>query len=212
MTASPHAPDEHVIAHALEVAALSPCRSKRGVALYDPRTGAHRGSGFNGPPGLLTCPGRAICSGTCGQRSVHAEVRALRSAATYFDNHPSGPYDLVHVELAADGGVKPCSGPSCWQCSREILDVGFVGGVWIYEAMPDEWCPHVDMRRTECGFCHGVDCIADSGVCSAAGRGERCGHDVLARHGEMPVVRARWRRYSAAEFHRVTLERCGMAT
>jgi hypothetical protein len=32
-----------------------------------------------------------------------------------------------------DGSVVACNGPSCWQCAREILDVGFVGGVWLYE-------------------------------------------------------------------------------
>lgn len=107
------APDDHIIRTALENAAFSPCRSKRGVVLYDPITGAFRGAGHNGPPSPLTCPGRAICAGTCGQRSVHAEIRALREAAEYRRYHPTGPYDLVHVELAADGGVEACGGPSC---------------------------------------------------------------------------------------------------
>lgn len=127
------APEQFMIDRALSVAAQSPCRSKRGVALYDMATGAFRGSGHNGPP--QGCPGRAICAGTCGQRSVHAEVRALRAAEVYRRNgHPPGPYDLIHVELAADGGVVACSGPSCPGCAAQILDVGFVGGVWLYES------------------------------------------------------------------------------
>jgi hypothetical protein len=129
------APDDHMIRGALEVAALSPCRSKRGVVIYDPSTGAFRGAGHNSPPAPFGCPGRAICAGTCGQRSVHAEVRALREAVMYRRHHPAVPLDLVHVELAADGGAVACEGPSCWQCSREILDVGFVVGVWLYEAV-----------------------------------------------------------------------------
>lgn len=129
-------PSKHLIEHALNAAKRSPCRSKRGVVVFDPTTEAFRGSGHNGPPSPLTCPGRAICAGTCGQRSVHAEVRALRDAEVYrSQGYPPGPYDLVHVELAADGGVVACDGPGCWQCSREILDVGFVGGVWLYEAV-----------------------------------------------------------------------------
>jgi hypothetical protein len=32
----------------------------------------------------------------------------------------------------------------------------------------------------------------------------RCGPD-----GDLPVVHARWRRYSAKEFYRISLERCG---
>lgn len=159
--------DDCHIRTALDAAARSPCRSKRGVALFDPRTGAHRGSGHNGPPAGRPCPGREVCAGTCGQRSVHAEVRALRDAERLWIPHYGGggpgELDLVHVELAPDGGVVACDGPSCWQCSREILDVGFVGGVWLYE------------------------------------------RDLLG------VARPMWCRYSADEFYRVTLARCGMA-
>lgn len=127
------APDRFMINTALAAAALSPCRSKRGVALFKMRTGAFRGSGFNGPPALLPCPGRDRCAGNCGQRSVHAESRALRDAAVWGRGHDLSELDLVHVELAANNGVEPCAGPSCWQCAREILDVGFVQGVWLYE-------------------------------------------------------------------------------
>lgn len=157
------APDQFMIDCALRAAAHSPCRSKRGVALFDMSTGAFRGAGHNGPPGG-GCPGRAICAGTCGQRSVHAEVRALREAAVYMQHHGGGPWDLIHVELAADGGVVACDGPSCPGCAAQILDVGFVGGVWLYEEWP-----------------------MDSG-------------------GWIPGI---WHRYSAEEFYRVTMERCG---
>jgi hypothetical protein len=160
-------PDQHMIDRALQIAAQSPCRSKRGVTLYDMRTGAFRGAGFNGPPG--GCPGRAVCAGTCGQRSVHAEVRALREAAVYIRYHPPGPYDLIHVELAADGGVVACSGPSCSGCAAQILDVGFVGGVWLYEM--SDW---------------------------------------LGLRIPPPDGKPFWRRYSAEEFNRVTLQRCGV--
>lgn len=158
-------PDDCHIHHALKVASRSPCRSKRGVVLFNASTGAHRGEGYNGPPGD-TCPGREVCAGTCGQRSVHAEMRALRDAEGYRRYHETGPYDLLHVELAADGGVVACSGPSCITCAREILDVGFVGGVWLYEL--SDWL----------------------GV-------------------RMPP--GHWRRYTAADFYRVTLENYGMA-
>lgn len=128
-------PDYFMIETALRAAAQSPCRSKRGVALFDMRSGAFRGAGFNGPPN--GCPGRETCAGTCGRRSVHAEVRALRNAEVYIaSHHPPGPYDLIHVELAPDGGVVACAGPSCPGCAAQILDVGFVGGVWLYEEWP----------------------------------------------------------------------------
>jgi hypothetical protein len=168
-------PEQFMIDRTLQVAAQSTCRSKRGVSIYDMRIGAFRGSGFNGPPG--GCPGRETCAGTCGQRSVHAEMRALREAAGYIHrHHPDGPYDLIHVELAPDGGVVACEGPRCWQCSREILDVGFIGGVWLYE-------------RAGCPYCETGEIAADQQCQRGAGG---------------------WRRYTAEEFHRATLLRCGM--
>lgn len=205
------APDTFMIEHALRTAARSPCRSKRGVVIYSMRAREPRGEGYNGPPSDLTCPGRSLCEGTCGQRSVHAEVRALRDALRHGAVYGAGPYDLIHVELATHGGVVACVGPSCWQCSREVLDVGFVDGVWLYEATPEKWCPHVDMPRIDCSFCQGVDCIADHGKCHASDSGP-CPHDVLDRHGAMPVVSARWRRYTPKEFHRVTLVNCQIRT
>lgn len=200
--------DDCHIRTALNAAAFSPCRSRRGVALFDPRTGAHRGAGHNGPPASRPCPGRAICAGTCGQRSVHAEMRALREAEVYTRYYGIGPWDLVHVERAPDGGVVPCDGPSCWQCSREILDVGFVAGVWLYELVPEENCPHlVEHLRVDCPLCQGEAC----GMCHPGFGRPLCEHDVLDRHHGHRVVDAVWRRYSAEGFHRATLERCGMA-
>lgn len=162
-------PDQCHIDHALRVAAMSPCRSKRGVVLFNAQTGAHRGEGWNGPPANLGCPGRDKCAGNCGQRSVHAEVRALRDAqAVYARHYDLDQVELLHAELV-DGGVKACGGPSCWQCAREILDVGWVAGVWLYERLTP-----MEAKPEERG------------------------------------TLARWRRYTAEEFYRATLERCGM--
>lgn len=196
------APDQFMIDSALRVAAQSPCRSKRGVALYDMRTGAFRGAGFNGPP--QGCPGRATCAGTCGKRSVHAEVRALRQAMLYVSLDDLRNLDLIHVELAADGGVVACAGPSCPDCAAQILDVGFVGGVWLYEAVPEENCPHlVELRRVDCPLCQGESCD----MCHPGPGRPHCDHDVLDRHHGYPVIDATWRRYSAEEFYEVTMRR-----
>lgn len=208
--------DQFMIDHALRIAAMSPCRSKRGVALYDMHTGAFRGAGHNGPP-VGGCPGRAVCAGTCGQRSVHAEVRALRAAETYLRNgHPPGPYDLIHVELATglrigvdrspdglpvgqapyvvtSGGVVACDGPRCPGCAAQILDVGFVGGVWLYEAAQRERCFG--------GWAFGHRYISEFNVevtCPACG-----GEGYIGPPGT-------WRRYTSEEFYRVTMERCGV--
>lgn len=104
--------------------------------------------------------------------------------------------DLIHVELAPDGCVVACGGPSCWQCAREVLDVGFVRGVWLYETLPREpcyggWGVSIGHRYMD---------------------GERevlcpiCGGDGF----KGPIVGV-WRRRSAEEFYATTLHNCGMS-
>jgi len=129
------APPQHIIEHAIAVASMSPCRSQRGVVVYDPVTNVVHGAGYNGPP--TGCPGRGTCAGICGQLSVHAEMRALREAGREAGRRGGmwPQFELVHVERVERvvTSVRPCDGPTCSQCSKEILDVGFVGGVWLYE-------------------------------------------------------------------------------
>jgi hypothetical protein len=162
-------PPQHVIEHAIQIARLSPCRSKRGVVLWEPISGSFRGHGFNAPPSLLPCPGRDVCSGTCGQRAVHAEVRAVvdsldyRSRGNGIDHLEGATYDLLHVELAPaelvriavdrdregvpighapyrlTGHVLACDGPSCGSCAALIADVAFIAGVWLFEASERGW-------------------------------------------------------------------------
>lgn len=203
-------PPQGVISRALAVAALSPCRSKRGVAIFEVGSGVVVGAGRNGPPAPLTCPGRERCAGKCGQLSVHAEMRALRSVdwskLRFFGFTVSGGYDMVHVEATEDGGVAACEGPSCWQCSREILDVGVIGGVWLLEVVPEENCPHVvGLKRVDCPLCQGEECEICSGALFRV-----CDHDVLDRHRGLRTFHATWRRYTAEEFHRATLRSLGL--
>lgn len=165
-------PPDHVVEHAMQVARMSPRRSKRGVVIWDASTGAFRGHGFNAPPALLPCPGREVCAGTCGQRAVHAEVRALYAAAlSRVPNLETSPVisELLHVELASmlmlqpagpvkelridhyhvswgqathvvvPGALVACNGPSCGSCAALIADVGFIAGVWLFEASSAGW-------------------------------------------------------------------------
>lgn len=146
------APPDEVIEAARDVAMESPCaKSKRGVVAYHRpaleravTTGALArkrwlvGSGFNGPPEPFTCDGSEICRRDCGKICVHAEMRALRSLSQEED---WSIISLVHVKVVggADAVVAPGGPPSCWQCSREILDVG-VHGIWLCEDKPgDKW-------------------------------------------------------------------------
>ena len=186
---------QEAVAVASSIARLSSCRSRRGVVLWDRFTRTIRGAGFNGPPRLRACPGRKVCAGTCGQRSVHAEARAIREVGSSLVD-----LELVHVELAPGDAIVACDGPSCPSCAALILDVRFVGGVHLHEAKPPEWCPHREVPRADCAFCLGVDCIAVRGKCDLDVPGP-CAHDAAARHGDLPVVGGRWRRYTAEEFY-----------
>jgi deoxycytidylate deaminase len=185
-------PPDAAIALAKDSAARSPCRSKRGVVVYaseplGPPT--ILGAGYNGPPASFDCPGRERCAGNCGQRSVHAETRALRMAQSTTLRLGRVDLDLVHVELAADGGVVACDGPSCWQCSREILDVGFVAGVWLY------------LGLSRCLACRRFEDSSERDQ----DRRRRC-----PECGANLTPRGIWRRYAAAEFHRSTLRNAGL--
>jgi hypothetical protein len=103
---------------------------------------------------------RPIHPSYCSMMCVHAEARAVRDSANYqeWEVVPPEATDLVHVKtitpqqlddldelgqgprgllMTSSGktiGMIAVSGhPSCWQCSREILDAG-LGGVWLYHA------------------------------------------------------------------------------
>lgn len=202
------APPNVAIARALDAAGLSPCaKSQRGVVAYVTGTDGSPqviSRGFNGPPGLLPCDGSPSCRTDCAKRCVHAESRAVRDLV-----HHRTPQriHLVHVK-AVDGELVAGAGPSCWQCSREILDIG-IGGVWLYEAQ--RWHDEVP-----CDTCNlktiiaqgaGTDCVCSR--CKSAGR-----HPGLLELARGKTIYApdsgEWRFYSADEFHRTTLVECGI--
>lgn len=140
-------PPDYVIEAARKAAIQSPCKkSNRGVVLYNPELHDHwekgyiatvserdrqviAGVGWNGPPKHFLCDGSPECKANCGKFCVHAEVRAIRAAGILDDVHD---LVLVHVKVSVLGIVVAGGPPSCWQCSREILDVG-LRGVWLYE-------------------------------------------------------------------------------
>lgn len=200
---SPSAPPRIAIAEAERVAAASPCaKSKHGVVAF--RTFEVFGpivshgatiiaAGFNGPPGARGCDGSAECRASCSKRCVHAEMRAIRMI--HPDDAEIGRIELVHVKIGKDGRVVPGGGPSCWQCSREVLDSDGIKAVWLFEHV-DPLCPGPD-----CSMCNGEAC----NMCAASYAGDACDHDVIERHkGEPPEPPGVWHRYTAEEFHRQT--------
>lgn len=121
-------------------------KSQRGVVLYNPERERERltagetlatvnrewiavASGRNGPPHPFVCASGSLeCRARCNKYCVHAEDRAIRAALGADDVHD---LELVHVKVL-DGQVVDGGPPSCWQCSRTILDVN-LRGVWLYE-------------------------------------------------------------------------------
>lgn len=146
-------PNQSYITAAVEAARQSPCaKSKRGVVIWRhwERFGITTtlATAFNAPPRPFTCTGSTTCRGVCNKVAVHAEERAILRVGT----NAAGA-ELLHIKVR-DGEPVASGGPSCWQCSRMILEAG-IAGVWL-----------------------------------------------LHEKG--------WRRYLAEEFHRLTLENCGM--
>ena len=153
-----------VVAKAIEVAQLSPCKkSRRGVVIWHPR-GEIVAMGNNHPPrielapemslpavlqrqrrpAMRGCDGSEACRASCSKRCIHAESAAIRGMVFGVAQvvhgkkiTPAqqraliGEFELVHVKVGADGDLVAGGAPSCWQCSREILDVG-LGAVWLY--------------------------------------------------------------------------------
>jgi deoxycytidylate deaminase len=137
-------PPPNAVEEAVFTAKRSPCaKSKRGVAVYARSGSEVVGAGFNGPPLTTPCAGTDACRQSCSKVCVHAEIRALRQAhaVAHRSRHSMAYFDAVHVKVV-DGALVAGGGPSCWQCSREVLDVG-LGGFWLYQEPPAE-CPEPD--------------------------------------------------------------------
>lgn len=140
-------PPRSAIDAAIAAARQSPCsKSKRGAAVFHPATTTVFGVGFNGQPGVFACTGSELCRQNCGKLCVHAESRALRHAnAKHWTGDLFG-LEMLHVKVV-DGMLVPSGSPSCWQCSREVVD-SRLSAMWLYLSVPstsdmvppsDEW-------------------------------------------------------------------------
>jgi deoxycytidylate deaminase len=206
------APPDFAIRAAVNIGACSECdKSQRGVSIF---IGDRIiGLGFNDQPPPLRCTADARCHATCGKLCEHAEQLAIRAALCELSARAGRAVatlegaQLVHAKVVG-GALVAGGGPSCWQCSRLVLAVG-LDGVWLYEARPPEgqqedWCTQTDQHCHDCPLCQGEDCER----CLPGPGRPQCDHDVLDRHGDLPTVLARWRYYTALEFHRATLAEC----
>lgn len=130
-------PPRHVIRRAEIVAALQPpgrcVKSLRGAVVFHPSSGRVFGEGYNRPPAPFGCTGTPRCREICRHICEHAEAMAIDDAWRDL-REPEPESELLHVKLGPDGRVTPSGPPSCGACSKRILGVGFISGVWLYEA------------------------------------------------------------------------------
>jgi deoxycytidylate deaminase len=118
-------PEAHIIDLAVEVSGWSPCRSKRGVAIFRGENVVTHG--YNYKPRGFDCDGTEACKATCRNEAIHAEQQALLSAGRKADGA-----DMLHVKTV-NGQLVASGGPSCVQCSKLALACG-IAGVWLYHA------------------------------------------------------------------------------
>ena len=212
-------PPKYVIEAARLAAMKSPCaKSKRGAALFNREladrvfrviadapfdTGLIAAVGFNGQPLPFSCSGSDLCRRDCGKLCLHAEERAIRAAGALDD---VADLELVHVKVVADQVVAD-GGPSCWQCSRLVVEVK-LRGVWLFEhaACPSDQCPMC--TGDKCMICDAdpwpqVDRRYVRTVEEAQGVMKPfCQHDGNDRHRGLG---GRWKFYGAEQFHAETL-------
>lgn len=120
---------------AVEAAKRSPCqKSKRGAVVWcDEGPSSLWVSACNGPPPGFACDGSDVCRSACNKLCLHAEERALLNegdtSGTYSSDYDLPYTDLLHIKVV-DGEPVPSGPPSCWQCSRKILQAG-IKRVWL---------------------------------------------------------------------------------
>lgn len=224
-------PPQYVIIAAHDEAMKSPCaKSKRGVILFDrmqhdfsaeldASKNRYRsswdfvivGRGFNGQPGNFVCTGDLMkCTGACAKLCLHAEQRAINQALVHSGDRVNGcsmsDLELVHVKVE-NGFVVPGGGPSCWQCSRLVVEVG-IRGVWLFEAQ--RW--HTE---SPCDTCSNITRLEKNA--SSTGECPWCkadGRPGMLRFANAKIVYASdsgaWRFYNAQAFHAATIQECGL--
>lgn len=213
-------PPDYIIEAARCAGVDSPCqKSKRGAVVFDPVTLAYQqassspfrirdiiiGAAPNGQPADFQCTGSSACRENCGKLCMHAEQRAILQAVRRCGVEDIGRLaylEVVHAKVV-DGVVVPGGGPSCWQCSRLVVEVG-LRGVWLFEAQ--RW--HDELTCRECRRVTVVPQGAGTtGVC------EKCDHVgrlLVDDRRVYDLSSGAWRFYSAVDFHRGTLRACGI--
>lgn len=130
---------------AVEIAKQSPCRSKRGVVIWN-RTAGLISVGFNAPPKPFECDGTDACKKNCAKTAVHAEQKALLGIERW-NYIKLDQCEMLHVKVV-NGEAVISDKPSCWQCSKLILACK-LKSMWLYQKEGlIEYSPYEFHRQT----------------------------------------------------------------
>jgi len=134
-------PDEHAALQAAVIVGRdSPCaKSKRGVVIFDRHLGL-LAVGNNHPPDGFACDGSDECRDNCNKLCIHAEADALaqlnrelqiRRDEFVMLGEEIGEMrpEMLHVKVV-DGDAVASGEPSCWQCSRHVINFG-ITAFWL---------------------------------------------------------------------------------
>lgn len=125
---------------AVKAGADSPCaKSKRGVVVFCRHYGL-LGVGNNHPPEPFRCNGSEECHAHCNKVCVHAEMDAVagffrdiqmrRDFYLQMEEELGGVRpEMLHVKVV-NGEAVPSGEPSCWQCSRHVINFG-IEAFWL---------------------------------------------------------------------------------
>ncbi|KKL75847.1 hypothetical protein LCGC14_2050790 [marine sediment metagenome] len=112
-------------------------KSRRGAALVHPEDLDKIFVASNGPPKKFKCTGSGACRDNCNKVAVHAEERLL----IRHGNMASG-FHLVHAKVDEHNELVSSGPPSCWQCSRMIVEAE-IDWVWLYSfGFGNKWIPY----------------------------------------------------------------------
>ncbi len=124
-------PPKFAIIAAIEAAKNSTCtKSRRGISIFSDHLLISIGTNSIA---YGKCTGDDICKQNCNKICTHAEINAIYN---FYKNNVFSKHEkdvsILHVKINEDGNLETSKNPSCWQCSRYILQQGFKG-VWLFE-------------------------------------------------------------------------------
>jgi len=125
--------EQDALKAAIATAVHSPCaKSKRGAVIWNRDLGVVA-QGYNHPPHPYKCGVDEQCREACSKINIHAEQAALQDFYIFNCGKDLSKFDMLHVEVEGSKPI-PSGPPSCWQCSRHILESG-LSGMWLLTAL-----------------------------------------------------------------------------